>query len=100
MIALTAFYPADASFDYDYYVSTHLPKAHALWGESIIKSTLLRGLPGPDGNPPQYQLIAIAYFRSIEEFQAMMDKHGAEIAADVRNVTDGNPTIQLSEVVA
>jgi hypothetical protein len=30
----------------------------------------------------------------------MMDKHGAEIAADVRNVTDGNPTIQLSEVVA
>jgi uncharacterized protein (TIGR02118 family) len=44
----------DVKFNFDYYVSTHMPLIMRLYGKSISRFELRRGQPGTDGAAPPY----------------------------------------------
>jgi hypothetical protein len=51
-----------------------------------------------EGSSPA-PLFASIHINSIEEFQTMFAKHGAEIMADIPNYTNVEPAIQSDEVL-
>jgi uncharacterized protein (TIGR02118 family) len=103
MTTISVFYPreAGASFDYDYYVDTHLPLVVAGWGGAgLTDARAFRGVPGPDGAAPAYLLLALLTFTSAEAFNAALGgPRTAEIMADVANFTGIQPVIQVNEAI-
>lgn len=89
-------YPAEASFDFDYYRDTHLPLLQQLWGAALIECQPLRGVATADGTPPPYQVITLLQFSDLPALQEAMVEHGAEVAADLQNFTDRQPLIQIN----
>lgn len=101
MIIVSVMYGSDARFDEAYYLQTHIPLLHSRWDGLLAGTRVLKGLPGPDGGKPAYQVIAELSFESMSELQqAMGGPHAAEIMADVAKFTDGQPVLQISEVAA
>jgi uncharacterized protein (TIGR02118 family) len=102
MVKVSVSYPYEpgARFDHDYYRDKHLPLVQALLGDSCAYYTIDKGLAGGEpGSTPTYVAACHIFSPSIEQFQAGMDRHGAEILADIPNYTDTKPVIQISEVV-
>ena len=99
MIVVSVMYGSEARFDEGYYLQTHMPLVRSRWAGLLADTRVLRGLPGPDGSKPAYQLIAELSFASMAELQqAMGGPHAAEIAADVARFTDAQPAVQVNEV--
>jgi len=60
-----------------------------------------RGLSGESAESgAPFVCIGRLYFSSVDEFQKAMEAHGAEIMDDVRNYTDIQLQIQVSEMTA
>jgi len=103
MPTVVVLYPrqADASFDFDYYTSTHLPLVSSRWTEAGLSSVAaLRGTAGPDGGDGPYLAIALLTFGS----QAGLDSalggpHAAEIMGDIANFTNVQPILQMTEAL-
>ena len=52
MSVIAVMYPAEGAgpFDHDYYMATHMPLVHRLWGSmGLTDARVMRGTPGPDG---------------------------------------------------
>ncbi len=101
MFKLSVFYPntANATFDMDYYVTTHMPLVQRLVGDVCTGTGADSGLAGGQlGAPAPYIAIGHVYFDSIEAFQAAFAPHAAEIVADLANFTNVEPTMQFSAV--
>jgi uncharacterized protein (TIGR02118 family) len=103
MISLTVLYPKtpNSHFDMDYYLTVHTPLVkERLTSIGLISVTLRTGLAGaaPD-SPPRYVMIANLNFGSIEELQNALATHGAELTGDIRNFTNVQPVMQISQVV-
>ncbi len=101
MIVVSVMYPTvdGSKFDYDYYVSTHIPLVNKHWsGKGLEGVKLLKGLAGggPE-EPPIYQVMALLEFTSTEALQNCMGSGAEEIMADVANFTDVQPALQVSE---
>ncbi|WP_157218129.1 EthD family reductase [Flavisphingomonas formosensis] len=82
---------AEARFDRDYYVATHLPLVERLWGPLGLRSAQAY-FPASDGAA----IIAIAalFFESDDAIGAALGSAGtAEILADLANFTDVAPTL-------
>lgn len=98
MQVVTILYPngPDAHFDFDYYLSKHIP-----WSEDLNQSKfeITKGVGDFEGNPPKYICIARLPIRSLEEFIAVMTGPGAALIEDMRNYTNIDPVIQIDEVV-
>jgi uncharacterized protein (TIGR02118 family) len=101
MIKVSIFYPnqTDSRFDFDYYFEKHMPMSierlsPALKGVSVERGLNLeiQGLQTP------YSAMAHFLFDSAESFFAAFNEHGTELTADIRNYTDAQPIIQISEV--
>jgi uncharacterized protein (TIGR02118 family) len=94
MIRLSVFYPSTdgATFDHDYYRTTHVPLAVKTWG--LDRAEIDKGLNGP--------YIAGVHFK-FESMDALNAAMGAEgtgaVLADVANFTTIGPVLQTSEVV-
>jgi uncharacterized protein (TIGR02118 family) len=94
MIRLSVFYPSTdgATFDHDYYRTTHVPLAVKTWG--LDRAEIDKGLNGP--------YIAGVHFK-FESMDALNAAMGAEgtgaVLADVANFTTIAPVLQTSEVV-
>ncbi|RST30286.1 EthD family reductase [Sphingomonas ginkgonis] len=101
MVTVSVVYPATERFDHDHYGTVHVPLVGRHWTEHGLNGvTVLKGLPGPDGAPAPYALIALLDFADGESLQAAMAAPGtAEIMADIANFTDAPPTIQVNERV-
>jgi uncharacterized protein (TIGR02118 family) len=89
---MTILYPKtdDATFDMDYYTSTHMPMvAKALgdkgWGAMAVSSD-------------NHVAMGWVMFDDMDAFNAGMGAHGAEIMADVANYTNQQPEVVIGEV--
>lgn len=101
MIKVTVLYPnrSDARFDFDYYLSRHLPDAERKLGAACRKVEVDQGLAGgAPGVAASYIAISHLFFDSIESFQAAFAPHAAAILADVPNFTNVEPVIQINQV--
>jgi uncharacterized protein (TIGR02118 family) len=102
MIKVSVMYPAGEgkTFDMAYYLQTHRPLAHSVFGDALKRFDIDKGLSGPfPGSEPPYAAIGHLYFESVEAFLGIMMKDGTRLMEDIPNYTNGSPTIQVSEVI-
>ena len=102
MVKVSVLYPhADgARFDHAYYRDRHMPMVKQRLGEACLYYTVDKGLAGgAPGAPPPFVGMCHIYCESAEAFQKAFAPHADEIMADVRNYTDQQPLLQISEVV-
>lgn len=94
MIRLSIYYPVTdgATFDWTYYVNTHVPLVVAGW--KPVASSIDKGVNGP------YSAILYLDFESMDALGAAFGSEStAAIMADTANYTTIQPTLQTSEVV-
>ncbi len=94
----TVTYPSKdgATFDFDYYMKTHIPMVCGLLGTSI---EVVKGIsPTPDA-APAFVCVARIRITSAEEFLLAMVKHGTQIMQDIPNYTNITPVVQIDEVL-
>ena len=103
MIKVTVMYPNDPAkkFDLDYYLNAHSPMVQRLLEpRGLVRSEIEKGLSGTDPNsPPVYTVVNHLYFNTTEEVHAAFTTHGTEIMGDIKNYTDIEPLIQISETL-
>ena len=99
MIRVNVMYPKQdgGSFDYDYYLNTHMPLVGERWSGVVRAMEVYRGLSGAGGADEPYVTVASLKFDSVEAFQQALDAHAAEIMGDIPNFTNINPVIQIEE---
>ncbi|HEY1264237.1 MAG TPA: EthD family reductase [Terriglobales bacterium] len=98
MYYVTVLYPhrEGMRFDFDYYMSRHIPMVSRLLRTTI---EVTKGIGTPTGTPPVFLYAARIRVRSLNEYQAAIAQHGAEIIGDMPNYTDVQPSVQIDEVV-
>jgi len=101
MVCISVLY-ANASgkkFDHDYYAQRHMPMVmDRCKGSGLMRYEIDKGLAGgAPGSPAPFVCIGRLYFDAVEGFQKAMGAHGPEIMGDVRNYTDIEPQIQVSQ---
>ena len=94
MICLTILYPNadDATFDMDYYTSSHMPMLAKALGEGC------KGWGAAKVTTDKHIAMGWAMIDSIDTFNAAMGEHGAAIMSDVANYTNQQPELILGEV--
>lgn len=97
---MTILYPNgdDITFDFDYYKNRHLTLIMDLYGKSIRRFELRKGLPGPDGSKPTYVATINIWIADLQAFGEAGEKHSQTLIDDVPNFTNGFPVIQADEV--
>lgn len=100
MIQLNILYPktGDASFDWDYYLNSHMPLSIKLHGEALKGIFIAKGLEGIEETPVGYVAITTMLFESVESFMDAFMPHAATLQGDMKNYTTIQPIIQFSEV--
>jgi uncharacterized protein (TIGR02118 family) len=101
MIKVSVFYTNQpgAKFDLDYYCNKHIPLVRQKLGAACKRAAVEWGVCGltPEASPP-YIAMGHLYFDSVGTFRTAFAPHASEIMADVRNYTDIQPVLQISEV--
>jgi uncharacterized protein (TIGR02118 family) len=88
--------PLDPQAFEDYYAATHMPIAGKI--PMVEKIVLLKGLAGPDGNPPAYYRIAQIYFADAATMVAAMASPEALAAtSDIANFATGGVSVMMAE---
>jgi uncharacterized protein (TIGR02118 family) len=91
---------SDVRFDFGYYEKTHMPKIMELYGKSISRFELRRGVPGPDGMPPPYVATITIWIADPAAFDAANAKHQPALRADVPKFTNATLIAQRDRIVA
>jgi uncharacterized protein (TIGR02118 family) len=104
MIKISILYPnvAAGRFDFDYYLSKHMPRSIALLGAhpGFRGVTVERGVGGTEpGAPPKYLAACFYRFDSIDSFVAAFMPHAGELQGDMPNYTDIPAEIQFNEIL-
>lgn len=102
MITVNVMYPSGEgkTFDMDYYLTTHRPLVHDVFGDALKGFVIHKGLSGPfPGSEPPYQLIAHLSFDSVEAFMAIMMAAAPRVMEDIPNFTNASPSIQISQII-
>jgi uncharacterized protein (TIGR02118 family) len=102
MVRISVLYPhqADAWFDFDYYLGTHMPMSLRLLGDAIVSVSVERGVdPGAPWTPPAYRALCHFESESAEKFAAAFLPNAAVLQEDMKKCTDIVPVIQLSEIM-
>ena len=101
MIKVSVLYPhtPGARFDHAYYRDRHMPMVKNRLGSACLHYTVDKGLGGgaPGATPP-FEAMCHIHCESVEAFQRAFAPHAAEIMGDVRNYTEIQPVMQVSEV--
>ncbi|MGI5458337.1 EthD family reductase [Streptomyces sp. CA-249302] len=102
MIKASVLYPyaEGARFDFGYYTDKHLPFVRESLSPALRSLAAEKGLAGgaPD-TPPPFIVSGHLYFESVEAMQEAYAPHAAAIRADIRNFTDLEPLMMISEVL-
>jgi uncharacterized protein (TIGR02118 family) len=98
---LAVYYPwqADAKFDYDYYRNQHLKMLGELYGKSVGKMQVRKGLHKGDGSSPMFVTALTVEILSMEAYEAASKEHVAKLIADVPNFTNIKPVAEIEELV-
>ena len=102
MYIITVTYPNDAgaTFDWDYYRQTHLPRCGAAFApHGLGYASVLKGEASADGSPPAYLAQATFSFREEDGARAALASGAAELMADVPNFTSVTPVVQFNTAV-
>ena len=99
--SLSVYYPwqADAKFDYDYYRDKHLKLLSDLYGKSVGKMQVRKGLHQSDGSAPAFVTALTVEIRSMEAYEAASKEYRARLRADIPNFTNIIPVAQIEELV-
>jgi len=89
----------DVRFDFDYYISTHMPRIMRLYGKSISRFELRRGQPGADGAAPPYVATITIWIADGAAFDAAQKEHQAGLRADVPKFTNAVLIAQRDRIV-
>ena len=103
MIRVSVLYPnaEGATFDIDYYVSSHMPMVAGKLGSALKGWSAEYGLAGATANDPApYLASGHLTFDSVEDFQNSFGPNAEAILADVPNYTAINPVFQIAEIKA
>ncbi|MFV1465513.1 EthD family reductase [Phaeobacter sp. JH20_02] len=100
-VSLQVIYPAcaDATFDYDYYETTHLPLVEEHFGDLMETVEASRGIASGPDIPPAYLLIATITFPDMDTLDRAMGEKSGPIIDDVANFTNVRPQILVGEVL-
>jgi uncharacterized protein (TIGR02118 family) len=100
-LCLTVLYPwqEDAKFDFAYYRDKHLVMLSKLYGASVGKMVIRKGLHKGDGSPPAFVATVNIEIVSMEGFDAAGKQHFPTLAADVPNFSNIKPLGQIEEIV-
>ncbi|OHE92051.1 hypothetical protein CORC01_12632 [Colletotrichum orchidophilum] len=97
----TILYPneADAKYDIDYYVNSHMPLAAATWAAAGVKSwKVTKYAASADGKEPKYAFGGILIFDSVESIQkALTSPETAKVLQDVPNYSNKEPVFLIGE---
>jgi uncharacterized protein (TIGR02118 family) len=98
---LTVLYPTqpDARFDFDYYRHKHLVMLRELYGKSVGKMQVRKGLRKGDGSPPAFVASVTIEILSMEAFDAAGKEHLPKLMADLPNFSNITPVGQIEEIV-
>jgi uncharacterized protein (TIGR02118 family) len=102
MIKVSVMYPngPGAQFDHDYYRTRHLPLIESRMGAALRYYTIDKGLAGAGpGSPAAYVGMCHLLCDSMAAYESGFGPHAREITGDIRNFTNIQPVIQISEVV-
>ena len=89
----------DVRFDFDYYLSTHMPRIMRLYGKSISRFELRRGQPGADGAAPAYVATITIWIADGAAFDAAQRENQAGLRADVPKFTNAVLIAQRDRIV-
>ena len=101
MIRLSVLYPATegARFDKDYYIASHIPLCREKLGDALRGVSVAFGVSGAaPGSPAPYVCIAHLDFDSVESFQQAFMGAAPALGADLKNYSDIQAVVQVSEV--
>ncbi|MEH6619776.1 EthD family reductase [Maribacter arcticus] len=102
MIKVSVMYPntKDVNFDRDYYQNKHLTMVSKLVGSALKGLELDLGIAGRNlAELEPYVAIAHLKFEDIASFQTAFGSHAATFAADVKNFSNVQGEIQISDLV-
>ena len=97
-VTLQVIYPnADGtSFDYGYYMGTHMGIVGDCIGEHIQSTLVSKGIAGGPETPPGYHAIASIVFADQGPLDAAMGKLGPALE-DIPNFTNAQPQVLIGE---
>ena len=101
MVKVSVMYPngADTRFDWNYYLTKHMPMVQAKLGASLKKVEVDHGLGGGEpGAPAPFVAMCHLHFDSVDAFQQAFGANAADIVADIPNYTNAQPTVLVSEI--
>jgi uncharacterized protein (TIGR02118 family) len=103
MIKISILYPnaAGSHFDFDYYVSKHMPRSIELLKHIGFGGvTVERGICGTEpGSPPKYLAACFYIFDSIDSFIDAFMPHAEELQDDIPQYTNIAAEIQFNEIL-
>lgn len=103
MINISSIYPKqdDGTFDYEYYLNTHMPMSIDL----LSKAPGFKGVSVETGMEIDYPEIKSRYFAmchyyfdTLENFLSAFMPHAETLQGDIPNYTNVDPVTQISEV--
>lgn len=87
------------TFDMDYYESKHMPMVAAFLGKNLKFYEIDKGIAGRTAND-KVPYIAVGYFyvKNVAEYNKTIGENREAIIGDIKNYTNIQPVIQISEV--
>jgi uncharacterized protein (TIGR02118 family) len=101
MITVTVLYKNSDSikFNMNYYLESHIGLLKKLLGPALKNTLVQQGIgTGPPGTPPEYAVLTVLFFDSMESFQKAFMPHAPAIMGDLVNFTNVEPTVHYSDV--
>jgi uncharacterized protein (TIGR02118 family) len=101
MISVTVLYrhTDSAKFNMNYYLDTHIPLISGLLGSALKGVLVQQGISGgAPGSPPEFGVITVLRFASMDAFHAAFTPHAPTVMADIVNFSNVEPSIQFSDV--
>jgi uncharacterized protein (TIGR02118 family) len=101
ILTITYTKSADASFDFDYFRSKHLPEVGRHFGPfGLGYASVLRGEQSLDGTDPAYFATTILSFSTEQGARDAVVSDGAKaLSADIANFTSVTPVMQFNTAV-
>ena len=102
MIKVSVMYPNgdDVKFDADYYQNNHLPMVAKAVGDALKGLELDLGITSRlPGETAPYVAVAHLLFEDVASFQSSFGPHAEMFSADVKNYSNVQGVLQISELI-
>jgi uncharacterized protein (TIGR02118 family) len=86
-------------FNMNYYLNTHIPLISKLLGAALKGVMVQHGISGgAPGSKPEFLVITVLKFESVESFQSAFGPHAPAVTGDLPNFCGEQPTIQICDL--